>query len=488
MKTHSQVLQREPDAQTGRLAYRGLCLLLMLFIICSWLPRQATVGDTDIGLGALLIALIALLMMLAPAQAGIDRQASSLRLLLVTSIGCLLCWGYIGIYFVDQPLRAGRLILSFGQGIVIMLLISVYLSPRALRAALVVSAIMLVGTSALGLYAYLGGGLGGLIFQEGTDRASGFFKNANQYGMVCALVAPFGLACLWQPGRRLIGAVVLVAALLGLVLSASKTNLIVALVILFATLVWCAVAARRGVLLAILLPILAVSVFFGGLPFVKLFNPRAAMLLEAQLHGSPTPDAGPSSLDTRMELWRYSIDAMRRSPLLGEGAGQRFDVILEDVTHSHNIFLDLGRTTGIPGLLAGIVMAAACLWLAYTTLRRLASLPADTAAALSGRAAIVGACFAIFSYILSNQMSDSFGPSTSVFFWLCVGLVLRRHDLVFGSLQGATPAATAGQPYPATYPAASRVTPPEPYYRRDRQPANPLALAANINSCRNPQP
>ncbi len=421
-----------PGAATGALAYRTLLILFNAFLAVIWLPGLTTLGDTDVGAGAVLLALMTALLLLVPSRASIDDRAKALRRLILLGIGALLIWAYLGIYISDQPLRSGRLILSFGQGIILVLIVSLYLSPRALRFSLGVNVLMLSLVAVLSLYAKVGGGLNGMIFHEGADRASGFFKNPNQYGMVCALITPLAVVVLCQPGRRLLGLLILGMALLGLLLSASKTNLIVAMMMMLLALGWCAFTARRGMVFVLLLPLLALSLYYGSLPVIKLFNPRAAMLLDAQISGTPGSEAGTSTVDTRLALWRYSIDAMRARPVLGEGAGQRLDLILEDVTHSHNVFLDLGRTTGVVGLALGIILCVTCLWLAITTLHRLATLPAALSAELPGRAVAAGVSFAIVSYLLSNQMSDSFGPSTSVFFWLCVGLALRRHDVVFG--------------------------------------------------------
>ena len=165
-----------------------------------------------------------------------------------------------------------------------------------------------------------------------------------------------------------------------------------------------------------------------GLPILEFFNPRAAGIVHALLQN----DVGQSNtLDQRFELWRYSIDVMKSSPWFGEGTGQVINVITQTHSHSHNVFLDLGRTLGLPGLLGSVLFILTGCWLALKTLARVSRIPPHAGSYLNGRATIVGAAFAVLSYVLSNQMSDSIGPSTSVFLWLSLGLLLRRHDIIF---------------------------------------------------------
>ena len=309
-----------------------------------------------------------------------------------------------------------------------------FLSPRAVRALPLVCLAMLVGSAALSLYNYAGGQPTSLTYLQ-PDRSSGLFKNPNQYGMIAAMAVPFAVALLFQRGRRALGALALLAAFTSLVTAASKTNLVLALALALATMSYALLARGRVATLLVALPALLALVAVGALPVLERFNPRAAMILETRLAGESVER---STIDQRVELWRHSLEVMRESPLFGEGTGQEIDTVGQAYTHSHNVFLDLGRTVGVPGVAGALVFVLAACWLSLGTLRRVAALPPALVPRLPDRAIVIGASLAVPSYVLSNQMSDSLGPSTSVFFWLCLALVMRRDELLFPRAAPAT--------------------------------------------------
>jgi len=391
------------------------------------MPRIATIGSTDIGVGAVMLALLVPLMMLEPGRAIVDDQAAVARLVIILSICFVIFWAYLGVYRIDQPLRAGRLFLSLGQGIILVILITRSLSNRALRFSLMLCVAMLVINGLLSLIGYLGGDLQSLTYLQ-RDRSSGLFKNPNQYGMITAMAMPFAVALLFQKGKTLLAVVILSSAIVGLLTAASKTNLLIALLMVFATMAYGQYSTGRVGTMLVSLPVLLALVGWGGMPVLERFNPRAASIIQSKLIER---DAGNSTLDQRMELWNYSVNVIKSSPLFGEGVGQRIVVANQDLSHSHNVFLDIGRTVGIPGMAGTIIFILAIIWLAFRTLSRLIAIPVVISDRMRGRAIVIGSGFAALSYILSNQMSDSLGPSTSIFFWLCTGLLLRRHELLF---------------------------------------------------------
>ena len=409
-------------------AYWCLLLVFNLFLLLSWMPRVTTFGNSDVGIAAVMLAAMVPLLLVLPKQTTIDRTAWNLRLIIVSAIGFVMFWGYLGMFRSDNPLRAGRLMLSLGQGIIIILVISRGLSPRAIRFSLGLCLVMLTILSLLSLHAYLGGQTASLMFRE-TDRSSGLFKNPNQFGIIASMGIPFATAFLFQYRKTALALLILLAVTVGLLLSGSKTNIIISTALLFASLMYCLIIARRAGFLLIITPVMALLLWLFGLPLLEFFNPRAAHILTELL----VEDNGQSNrtVDQRFEMWQHSIDVMKSSPLFGAGTGQKIDVVSQIHSHSHNLFMDLGRTTGIPGLVGGMLFILASCWLAVRSLARLSDLPGTLGKHLHGRALIVGAAFATLSYVLSNQMSDSLGPSTSVFFWLTIGVLLRRNDLIF---------------------------------------------------------
>ena len=424
-----------PHPLLGTFAYRTLLAAFALFVVVSWMPRLTTVGD-DIGIGAVLLAIMAALMLFAPKRARLDPQAEGCRLAILLGAGFLLFWGYLGVFGLDNPFRAGRLILSVGQGVILVFVISQVLSVRALRLALALAGAGLVATSLLSLYNYLGGSPTSLtILIPGHDRSSGLFKNPNQYGMVVAMGMPFAVALYFRHGSRALALLLGVAVLIGLVLAGSKTNLMIGTLLLLVSTSYMLLASGRGRTLLVALPFMIFVTLLGGMPLLELFNPRAAAILTDLVVGS---GAGENvTVAQRLDMWSHSLEEVRHSPLFGQGTGQRIDTTAQVHSHSHNMFVDLARTTGIPGVAGALLFVLSSCWLAARTLLRLARLPAHfLLAPSSGSPLVAAACLALFSYVLSNQMSDSFGPSTSVFFWLCVGLVLRRDDLLHADRTG----------------------------------------------------
>ncbi len=404
-----------------------ILVLFNLYLVTGWMPRLSTIGGTDIGFGAVILALLLPLIVLAPGRAVVDDRAAAIRLLIIVSICFVIFWGFLGVYTVDQPQRAGRLFLSLGQGVVLITLVTRTLSSKALRFSLMVCVIMLAANSLLSLIGFLGGDLQSLTYLQ-RDRSSGLFKNPNQYGMIAAMATPFSVALFFQKGNAILATVILCLAFVGLLTAASKTNLLIALMMVFATMAYGQYSTGRVKTMLVSLPVLCVIVWWGSMPVLERFNPRAAEIIQSKLIER---NAGNSTLDQRFELWNYSLKVMQRSPMFGEGAGQRIMVADQDLSHSHNVFLDMGRTVGIPGMVGTTIFLIAIIWLAFKTLARVVAIPIELAAQMHGRAIIIGSGFAVLSYILSNQMSDSLGPSTSIFFWLCTGLLLRRHDFLF---------------------------------------------------------
>ncbi len=408
-------------------AYWTLLVVFNQYVIVSWMPRISTIGDSDIGLGAVLLAIMVPLIMVLPTRSAVDASAWKIRLIIFLALGFVIFWGYLGMFRLDNPLRAGRLLLSLGQGIILILVVSQLLSIRAISFSLGVCLICLAFSSLLSLYGYLGGQPVDLTYQQ-SDRSSGFFKNPNQYGMIASMAVPFATAFYFQHQRKLLASLGLLFAVISLLMAASKTNIIIGLAVLLAVLTVGFINARRAGVLLLVLPLLVLLIWAFGLPLLEIFNPRAVEILRGVI-GSE--NAGPSTLDLRFELWHHSLDVMREKPVFGEGTGQSINVITQVHTHSHNVFMDLGRTSGIPGMVGGLVFIFAACWLAIMTVVRLAAVPNSIGSHLHGRAILIGAAFAVLCYVLSNQMSDSLGPSTSVFLWLSVGVLLRRHDLIF---------------------------------------------------------
>jgi hypothetical protein len=115
------------------------------------------------------------------------------------------------------------------------------------------------------------------------------------------------------------------------------------------------------------------------------------------------------SIKSREALWGNAIDQGTMHWLVGSGAGER----VLGIAHAHNLVLDYFRGLGVFG-------AAAIVLLCITVLLRAGG---GGVSALVRRAGAdekrTWACYAAAGiYVLCNQLSDCFGPSTIAALWL----------------------------------------------------------------------
>ena len=357
-----------------------------------------------------------------------DPSAAAGIRIVLTVAACLVVWSILSVYGAESPLRGARYVLSLAGGFAFFLLIGSAITERRVETFVDLLAIGLALTCVVSLMAYEIAPLRHMIFGS-TDRAAGFFKNPNQFGIAISTTLP-GVLALILGTRRRRRRRILVAALLvlGLAASGSKTNLLLAWATMLAMLFAHAIVTRRGaarVRLILVYLACAVGIASLGIAALSVLNPRALLILERFF----SPEGEVESLATRSLLWAYSFDQVRADPFFGEGAGQNIDIFYRaaDVSHSHNMLLDYMRTLGIPGLtgiavMIGTVacMSVASMWTALF-LRR---------GHVFGRLACFGASLASLSYIASNMTSDSFGPSTSPFFWFFTFLALAARKLM----------------------------------------------------------
>jgi O-antigen ligase len=149
---------------------------------------------------------------------------------------------------------------------------------------------------------------------------------------------------------------------------------------------------------------------------LQFLNPRAYNLLALQLSGGEA-----HSVVSRQRLWSISIDLGLSHPFMGVGAGQPVGDI---APHSHNLFIDFFRTLGVPGV--ALVSMMVLLVMAYLVSSVLCTLFGNDRGehAAEVNVMVLGTSVSVWNYILANQMSDSFGPSTAAFFWLPLALLI----------------------------------------------------------------
>ncbi len=357
-----------------------------------------------------------------------DAAANRAITVVLACAGFLIVWSLLSTFGAAQPLRASRYLSTLASGFAIYLLVRGTVTRQRVARYVDIVAGTLALSAIVSLLAYDIAPLHQIVF-KGTDRAAGLFKNPNQFGMAISTSIPAAMALLLSGRRRrLFRLLCLFLMLLGLVASGSKTNLLLAWGAINAMLLGYAVIAHSGVKrIGMMTLYLACSAALTGLGVLALnfLNPRALGLLTQFFNSQQELD----SLTTRGFLWSYSIDQFLADPFLGQGASQRIDIFYReaDVSHSHNVLLDYMRTLGAPGLLPVTVMIGTvvllCLWSMAGSLRR-------TGAAPSARLICFGLSLSPLIYVAANMSSDSFGPSTSPYFWLFAYLSFAARRLL----------------------------------------------------------
>lgn len=357
---------------------------------------------------------------LARRETPFDTRALSISVFIMICAVILLFLSVFSAFYAASPFRVGRVSVAMIAGIsLFFLVVGTITRERALGLifALVIPLAIVGGLSIGGLFISF---LNEFLFWPlGTDRTSGFFKNPNQYGIALSTVAPAAVALILvaRKRQRLVAGIAFVLLLSGLLLSGSKTNLVIvgvslSLTYLLLTVAWAAPKRRPGVLVRALL------VTVCGLALLSLtlylMNARHFELL-AQFF---TDGLENRTVTSRQIMWKTSLEIFRENPLSGIGAGTEvvFNESLggDEYEHSHNSLIDYARTLGAPGLvfLAGIYTTA--FWACGGTIIRALERPHRSADQIMGVTLALGS----MNYLLANMMSDSFGPTTVPFFWL----------------------------------------------------------------------
>ncbi len=183
-----------------------------------------------------------------------------------------------------------------------------------------------------------------------------------------------------------------------------------------------------------------------ALVILQSLNPRAYRLLMTQVSGGEA-----HSMVSRERLWTISIDLGLAHPFTGVGAGQPIGDI---APHSHNLFIEYFRTLGVPGVgLITIMVLLIVIFLVSAVVPTLMG-HGESRHATVTNVMLLGSAVCVWNYLVANQMSDSFGPSTAPFFWIPLALLIA-----YRSMQRSPVAAKADQSrvtYGRPMPAAAR--------------------------------
>lgn len=351
------------------------------------------------------------------ARNAIDQLLPGARTLMVAILGLLLLicgWSFLTAIGVDSFVRVFRPIYGHASGLAIVLaILALSRSVDAARRTQVICLAIL--TVALAATYFLGPrGFG--------DRYPGFFKHPNQLGPVASMTGLFFFCqVLSMPIRKaalpLMGILVAAYAIL---LSGSKTSLVVfaCLCILSVPLIaFQKLNVRQSIVEIYRNMTISLGALIVGLVILPIINPRAFSVLDNIFAGDDEVTKYRTVVE-RGGLWKESWEMALAYPWTGIGAGQ---LTSDGTEHSHNVFMDAMRTVGFPGLGLTVAFVVTVIWYgqgAYRSGRQLSRDPDSRLALESARGPFVGSLMALTSYLISNQMSDSFGPSTIPFFYM----------------------------------------------------------------------
>ena len=343
--------------------------------------------------------------------------ARSILVGLLGLVSAYAVWSLVSAFGVPSFLRVFRPLFGHASGIGIVL--SVFALSRTRQSGEQTRNLtMTLFCALLGASLFAGSGSYG-------DRIPGFFKHPNQLGVVTGMASIYFICCVLARGFRSmpfnVGALICIA---GLFLSGSKTNLVVVGGLAAVSVMILALLDRnpRRAILAALRDYMAVGALAAlAIPILSIVNVRASSVLSSLFSGDEEVSEY-GTVVARQDLWTQSWESFKESPVFGVGAGQRFP---DGTEHSHNIFLDALRTTGFPGFFIILIFILIVVFYIVSSLvagRTLSRFPESPLSDPQSRGPFVGCMMAMMGYLLSNQMSDSFGPSTLPFFYLFLGL------------------------------------------------------------------
>lgn len=400
-----------------------LQISLLLLIASIWFPGATRIAGTDGSFSFLLALCCATISMASYGDLArrVHRTEAAVAAALLSTAGLIIILSLVSMLYTGNPMRTMRAVFAQVFGFATIPAIAVISAKpngsvvvdRLVTAMIVMS----VATACLVIV-----GLGGAKF---ADRAAGYFKHANQLGIAMSAGLPLLAARLVIARKhRLLLFGCLVAVLLGLVKSGSKTNFVVGVIGLglFFALYAIYLAVRRQRPLTIIAGAVAAPLVLQGALFIlQSLNPRAYRLLTTQLSGGEA-----HSIISRERLWSISIDLGLAHPFTGVGAGQPIGDI---APHSHNLFVEYFRTLGVPGVaLIAVLVLIVMIYLIGAVIATLRGKGRSTYST-GANVMVLGTSVCVWNYLLANQMSDSFGPSTAPFFWIPLALLIAYRNV-----------------------------------------------------------
>lgn len=392
----------------------GVALAGIAAFVPFWLPSALSIGDFS----------AAFFLPFALAGWGLWRARSTPAIasvlygsrgnglwieMLCVVVVLLLAWS--SMLVSNEPHRAFRVILPMTFGICVLIALTA-VAPRTARRLVYAMMISGVVVTATGLLMMSVGGLRHLV--ASGYRFNGFFQNANQPALTIIVFWPAIVALFLTARATVVRALWLSAILVlasALIMTGTKTGLGIAFA--SASIVYLYHSVRSGSLDRSLLSVatglilIAVSVP-ASMWVLSWANPVAFDKVNEIITGGVE---GYQSIQSRKLVWDESIRVGMSRPLLGGGAG----TMVLGVTHSHNMILDYFRGMGLFGMFAAVAL------LVCSTARGISFFVSTLASGRNGRASdtiVLGLYLGALGFLVGNQISDSFSPSTAFAFWM----------------------------------------------------------------------
>lgn len=325
-------------------------------------------------------------------------------------VGGVLLLAFLSMTYSPDPRRALRVILPMAYAVCALILLC---RLPALQRRRLIYALVFSGVGAIGLAV--------LLMQTGSSRwvAPGyrlraFFENSNQFGLMILAIWPLTIALLMNARTtrwRLICLVSVLVLAAAMFLSGTKTAL--ALGFVSAAVLWLYHGSRAG---SVGRALITVSLLLCGIivsvPVMMWVLSWASPVTFDKVNDILSDGIWSyQSMESRDAIWEESVRIGLANPLLGEGAG----VKVLGKTHSHNMLADYFRGMGVFGLIAAFVLMVSVVSRGSRFLLRTWHKGRDDREI---DMLVAGMYLGSIAYILGNQLSDSFSPTTAFPFWM----------------------------------------------------------------------
>lgn len=252
-------------------------------------------------------------------------------------------------------------------------------------------------------------------------------KLTNQLGGAILIYYPLVLsaviAALYKRSQlyKIVGLINAAAVITGLlILTQSRSTWISALISIFCVLfIWCALSPPSrmrtvlwGLAISMVLALLITLLMIGPMRLLEILREPIGMTAFGKL----------DTLVFRQKVWRWAVTAVADFPFTGCGLGTfrrvvtilyPLNVLLPDIAHAHNIFLQVALDVGIPGLIAYVALLGLMVVVALRV-------------AMRGeyRALAIGIlCGTIALHIYGLLDALALGSKPAIAFWYSLGLL-----------------------------------------------------------------